>query len=198
MPTTQPIQNGQRDPPGASYFSWTAPKKIIAALAAKMAMRAAMSLMPGDHRDEHDHHGRRERVLRPPEVVVLAREAGDVPPEDARRGDQPVEAGGQEQEERDTPGDRDVEQGGRRACRGAGRACHECRGHRQGEGGREGQDGDPLDRMEQPMPMFHRRRERATDAWESTVGGGGWRRWRACRSFMERGRARRTRPHLGV
>ena len=46
MPTTQPIQNGQSDPPGRSYFSWTAPKKIIAALAAKMAMRAAMSLMP--------------------------------------------------------------------------------------------------------------------------------------------------------
>ena len=46
MPTTQPIQNGHREPPGPSYFSWTAPKKIIAALAAKIAIRAAMSLIP--------------------------------------------------------------------------------------------------------------------------------------------------------
>ena len=46
MPTTHPSQNGHSEPPGRSYRSWTAPKKIIATLAAKMPISAATSLIP--------------------------------------------------------------------------------------------------------------------------------------------------------
>ncbi len=47
MPANEPNQNGsQLGLPGCSYFSWSAPKRIMAALTPKMASSAAMSLMP--------------------------------------------------------------------------------------------------------------------------------------------------------
>ncbi len=47
MPAIQPSQNGIRLPPGSSYFSWTAPKKIMAALTPNSATSAAASRIPG-------------------------------------------------------------------------------------------------------------------------------------------------------
>ena len=61
----------------------------------------------GHERDQHDHQGGRDRVLDPAEAVSIAAQLVAIGAEGERRGDQQVEEGGQEQERRRGPRQRE-------------------------------------------------------------------------------------------
>ncbi len=137
---TAPSQKGTREPPGS--------EEDHRGVDAEQRDEGGNVGDAGEHRDEHDHHRRRQRVLDPAEVVSTRLQAGPVPLE-PRAGDDPVEERREEQEDRNAPAESQVEQGfgGRQPA--SGRSLEERLGDREGEVAGEGNDGDRLGRVKQ-------------------------------------------------